>query len=197
MQTLGQKLKMLREKSGKTQQEIAAILCLNRVTYTQYENDKRVPPLESLKKLAEIYNVSIDELSGRPISSHQSGIKIPVLGRVVAGIPIEAITEILDYEEITENLAAMVAKGDSMNPTIIDGDVLIIRKQDTVDDGQVGIVLIDGMDATVKRIHITAGGITLIGDNPAVFPPHFYTNDEIDTLPVKIIGKVVEIRRKL
>lgn len=203
MQTLGQKLKMLREKSGKTQQEIATILCLNRVTYTQYENDKRVPPLESLKKLAEIYNVSIDELSGRPISNHQSGIKIPVLGRVVAGIPIEAITEILDYEEITENLAAtgdffaLVAKGDSMNPTIIDGDVLIIRKQDTVDDGQVGIVLIDGMDATVKRIHITAGGITLIGDNPAVFPPHFYTNDEIDTLPVKIIGKVVEIRRKM
>ena len=84
-----------------------------------------------------------------------------------------------------------------MNPTIVDGDVLIIRKQETVDDGQVGIVLIDGMDATVKRIHITAGGITLIGDNPSVYTPHFYTKDEIITLPVKIIGVVAEIRRKM
>lgn len=67
MQTLGEKLKSLREKSGKTQQEIATILCLNRVTYTQYENNKRVPPLDSLKKLSEIYNVTIDELTGNTI----------------------------------------------------------------------------------------------------------------------------------
>lgn len=65
MVTLGEKLKSLREQSGKTQQEIATILCLNRVTYTQYENNKRIPPLDSLKKLAEIYNVTIDELTGR------------------------------------------------------------------------------------------------------------------------------------
>lgn len=67
MQTLGEKLKSLREKSGKTQQEIATILCLNRVTYTQYENNKRIPPLDSLKKLSEIYNVTIDELTGNEI----------------------------------------------------------------------------------------------------------------------------------
>lgn len=200
----GDRLKFLRINKKISQQQLADYLGVDRTMVGKYELKNSTPADDVLTKMASYFNVSRSFLLGIDDEGNKKhGIKIPVLGRVVAGIPIEAITEILDYEEITENLAAtgdffaLVAKGDSMNPTIIDGDVLIIRKQDTVDDGQVGIVLIDGMDATVKRIHITAGGITLIGDNPAVFPPHFYTNDEIDTLPVKIIGKVVEIRRKM
>lgn len=200
----GDRLKFLRINKKISQQQLADYLGVDRTMVGKYELKNSTPADDVLNKMASYFNVSRSFLLGIDEEGNKKhGIKIPVLGRVVAGIPIEAITEILDYEEITENLAAtgdffaLVAKGDSMNPTIIDGDVLIIRKQDTVDDGQVGIVLIDGMDATVKRIHITAGGITLIGDNPAVFPPHFYTNDEIDTLPVKIIGKVVEIRRKM
>ncbi len=200
----GDRLKFLRINKKISQQQLADYLGVDRTMVGKYELKNSTPADDVLNKMASYFNVSRSFLLGIDDEGNKKhGIKIPVLGRVVAGIPIEAITEILDYEEITENLAAtgdffaLVAKGDSMNPTIIDGDVLIIRKQDTVDDGQVGIVLIDGMDATVKRIHITAGGITLIGDNPAVFPPHFYTNDEIDTLPVKIIGKVVEIRRKM
>ena len=200
----GERLKFLRTNNKISQQQLADYLGVDRTMVGKYELKNSTPADDVLNKMASYFNVSRSFLLGIDDEGNKKhGVKIPVLGRVVAGIPIEAITEILDYEEITENLAAtgdffaLVAKGDSMNPTIIDGDVLIIRKQDTVDDGQVGIVLIDGMDATVKRIHITAGGITLIGDNPAVFPPHFYTNDEIDTLPVKIIGKVVEIRRKM
>lgn len=200
----GDRLKFLRINKKISQQQLADYLGVDRTMVGKYELKNSTPADDVLNKMASYFNVSRSFLLGIDDEGNKKhGIKIPVLGRVVAGIPIEAITEILDYEEITENLAAtgdffaLVAKGDSMNPTIIDGDVLIIRKQDTVDDGQVGIALIDGMDATVKRIHITAGGITLIGDNPAVFPPHFYTNDEIDTLPVKIIGKVVEIRRKM
>ena len=200
----GDRLKFLRTNKKISQQQLADYLGVDRTMVGKYELKNSTPADDVLNKMASYFNVSRSFLLGIDDEGNKKhGVKIPVLGRVVAGIPIEAITEILDYEEITENLAAtgdffaLVAKGDSMNPTIIDGDVLIIRKQDTVDDGQVGIVLIDGMDATVKRIHITAGGITLIGDNPAVFPPHFYTNDEIDTLPVKIIGKVVEIRRKM
>lgn len=76
MKTLGEKLKTLREKSGKTQQEIANLLCLNRVTYTQYENNKRIPPLESLKKLSEIYNVTIDELTSNELQTKNETSKI-------------------------------------------------------------------------------------------------------------------------
>lgn len=198
---IGKRIKYYRERAGYSQTDFANLLGIKNNALSQYESGDR--SIDDNIKFAICAALQIEPNELFAYQPSKKGIKIPVLGRVVAGIPIEAITEILDYEEITENLAAtgdffaLVAKGDSMNPTIIDGDVLIIRKQDTVDDGQVGIVLIDGMDATVKRIHITAGGITLIGDNPAVFPPHFYTNDEIDTLPVKIIGKVVEIRRKM
>ena len=200
----GDRLKILRVNKKISQQQLADVLGVDRTMIGKYEIKNNTPSDEILTKMANFFDVEKAFLLGvEEKKNKKTGIKIPVLGRVVAGIPIEAITEILDYEEITEKLAAtgeffaLIAKGDSMNPTIIDGDVLIIRQQTTIEDGRVAIILVDGLDATVKRVHITAGGITLIGDNPSVYTPHFYTNEEIDTLPVKIIGKVVEIRRKM
>lgn len=200
----GDRLKILRLNKKISQQELAGVLGVDRTMIGKYELKNNTPSDEILTKMANFFNVEKAYLLGvEEKTKKKTGIKIPVLGRVVAGIPIEAITEIIDYEEIAENVAAtgeffaLIAKGDSMNPTIIDGDVLIIRQQDTVADGQVAIILIDGMDATVKRVHVTEGGISLLGDNPAVFTPRFYTNAEIETLPIKIIGKVVEIRRRL
>lgn len=200
----GDRLKILRVNKKISQQQLADVLGVDRTMIGKYEIKNNTPSDEILTKMANFFDVEKAFLLGvEEKKNKKTGIKIPVLGRVVAGIPIEAITEILDYEEITEKLAAtgeffaLIAKGDSMNPTIVDGDVLIIRKQNTIEDGRVAIVLVDGLDATVKRVHITAGGITLIGDNPSVYTPHFYTNEEISTLPVKIIGKVVEIRRKM
>ena len=200
----GDRLKILRLNKKISQQELAGVLGVDRTMIGKYELKNNTPSDEILTKMANFFNVEKAYLLGvEEKTKKKTGIKIPVLGRVVAGIPIEAITEIIDYEEITENVAAtgeffaLIAKGDSMNPTIIDGDILIIRQQDTVADGQVAIILIDSMDATVKRVHVTEGGISLLGDNPAIFTPRFYTNAEIETLPIKIIGKVVEIRRKL
>lgn len=200
----GDRLKILRVNKKISQQQLADVLGVDRTMIGKYEIKNNTPSDEILTKMANFFDVEKAFLLGvEEKKNKKTGIKIPVLGRVVAGIPIEAITEILDYEVITEKLAAtgeffaLIAKGDSMNPTIIDGDVLIIRQQTTIEDGRVAIVLVDGLDATVKRVHITAGDITLIGDNPSVYTPHFYTNEEISTLPVKIIGKVVEIRRKM
>lgn len=119
----------------------------------------------------------------------------------MAGIPIEAVEEILDYEEITPELAAtgeffaLQIKGDSMEPTLRDGDVVIVKKQPTVDSGDIAIVLVNGNDATVKEVKESTAGITLIGHNVAVYTPQFYSNKEIQNLPVQIIGKVVEMRR--
>ena len=130
-------------------------------------------------------------------------MRIPVLGRVVAGIPIEATENILGYEEITEHMAAtgeyfaLRIKGDSMCPNICDGDIVIVKKQDAVEDGDIAIVLVSGEEATVKKIKIGSNGITLIGFNLSVYEPHFYTSEEIEKFPVTIIGKVVELRRKI
>lgn len=203
--TLGDRLRALREQSGKTQRELATLLCINRVSYTQYENNKRTPPPDTLRKLAIIFNVSVDYLLGNDVmktSAAKKGVKIPVLGRVVAGVPIEAMQEILDYEEITPELAAtgdffaLKIRGHSMEPRMLEGDVVIVRRQADVDSGDVAIVLVNGDEATVKRVKKQKDGITLIATNTSVYEPHFYSNAEIADLPVRILGRVVELRGK-
>ena len=133
---------------------------------------------------------------------HKKGVLIPVLGVVRAGVPIHAEEDIIDYEEIPQEMArsgeyfGLRVTGSSMEPTLRDGDVIIVRKQPDVDNGDIAIVLVDGDDATVKEIRETPEGVTLIGHNVAVYQPHFYSNREIESLPVQIVGRVVELRRK-
>ena len=134
-------------------------------------------------------------------STVSRSVLIPVLGDVQAGIPIEAIEDILDYEEITPEMAAtgdhfgLRIRGQSMEPRFVEGDVIIVRKQPDVDTGDIAVVLVNGNSATVKKIKKSDAGITLIPLNPA-FDPMFYSNQEIIELPVCIIGKIVELRGK-
>lgn len=201
-------LKRLREEKEMTQAELGKALEISPSAIGMYEQGRRTPDIPTLKKIASYFNVSLDYLLGNaPAKAVQQkptgrGVRIPVLGRVVAGIPIEAVEEILDYEEITPELAAtgeffaLQVKGSSMEPTLRDGDVVIVKKQPTVDSGDIAIVLVNGNDATVKEIKESPAGITLIGHNVAVYTPHFYSNHDIESLPIQIIGKVVEMRRK-
>lgn len=203
----GKRLKALREENGLTQKELADKLSLTPKAISFYELGSREPSGEVLIKMAHILHTTTDYLLGdtkikSPEYNHK-GVRIPVLGRVVAGIPIEAIQEVLDYEEISESMAntgeffALQVHGASMEPTLKDGDIVIVRKQPTVNSGEIAIVLVNGNDATVKEIKESSSGITLIGHNVAVFTPQFYSNKEIEQLPVQIIGRVVEMRRKL
>jgi repressor LexA len=127
---------------------------------------------------------------------------IPVLGSVIAGIPIEAIEDIVDYEEIGEDILktgseffGLKVKGDSMSPTLIAGDTIIVRKQEDCENGDIAVVLVNGNEATVKKVLKKETGIMLQPINPA-YEPLSFTNKEINKLPVKIIGTVVELRRK-
>ena len=79
---------------------------------------------------------------------------------------------------------------------MVEGNVVIVKKQDDVESGEIAIVLINGDDATVKRVKKQAGGITLIATNTSVYEPHYYSNEEILSLPIRILGKVVELRAK-
>ena len=130
------------------------------------------------------------------------GVRIPVLGSVAAGIPIEAIQDIVDYEEIDADMAAageyfgLRIKGSSMEPRIREGDVVIVRRQEEAETGDTVVVLVNGDSATVKRIKIEPNGIALIPNNPA-YDTRFYSAAEVELLPVRIIGKVVELRGKL
>lgn len=201
-------LKRLREEKEMTQAELGKALEISPSAIGMYEQGRRTPDIPTLKKIASYFNVSLDYLLGNsPAKAAQQqsagrGVRIPVLGRVVAGIPLDAIEEIIDYEEIPKSMAAtgeffaLQVKGDSMLPTLKDGDVVIVKKQPTVDSGDIAIILVNGNEATVKEVKESPGGITLIGHNVAVYTPQFYSNEEIKSLPVQVLGKVVEMRRK-
>lgn len=127
---------------------------------------------------------------------------IPVLGSVIAGIPIDAIEDVVDYEEIGEDILktgteffGLKVKGNSMSPTLLEGDTIIIRKQDDCENGEIAVVLVNGNEATVKKVLKKETGIMLQPINPS-YEPISYTNKEINKLPVKIVGTVVELRRK-
>lgn len=191
-------LKKIRENKGYSQKEFAYMIKMNPSTYNQYEKNKRQPDQETLIKIANALEVSIDEILG---NKTKTIIRIPVFGHVAAGIPIEAIDDIEDYEEIPKKMASsgeyfgLTIKGHSMEPKFSTGDVVIVRKQDTAETGDIAIVLINGEEATCKKIKKTPEGILLISTNPN-YEPMFFSNKDIELLPVRILGKVVELRAK-
>ena len=194
-------LKKARKAKGMTQIEVAEYIGLAQSSYSAWENGKAKIDDTSLKRLAELFEVSTDYLIGRVDTPGSRRIRVPVLGRVAAGIPIEAIEEIIDYEELDaeeyghgEYFGLKIA-GQSMEPKISDGDVVIVRRQPDVESGEIAVVLVNGYDATVKRIKKSPQGVTLIPSNPA-YEPMYYSNEEIENLPVVIVGKVVELRAK-
>lgn len=137
----------------------------------------------------------------REKTQNTKSLKIPVLGSVRAGLPMEAVENILDYEEISEEMArqgdffALQIKGDSMEPRIKEGDVVIVRKQPDVESGEIAIVLVNGDEATIKKVQKFTGGINLVPSNPT-YDVQTFDNHKIESLPVKILGKVVELRAK-
>lgn len=198
-----ERLKTLRIQRKMTQSELAKKIYISQPAYSKYEVGTASPNPETLSKIADALDVSVDYLLGSDSQPARPGyIRIPVLGRVAAGIPIDAIEEVIDWEDISAESAGdgeyfgLQIKGHSMEPKISDGDVVIVRRQPDVDSGDIAVVLVNGDDATVKRIKKSPQGVTLIPSNPA-YEPMYYSNKEIESLPVQILGRVVELRAKL
>jgi len=203
------KIKEYRKLKRMTQKELGEKIGVKHNTVSGYENGTNEPEQDILFKIAAALDVSINDLFPETrsdttnIHRRKKGVRIPVLGYVAAGIPLEAIEDIIDYEEIDEELArtgdffALQVHGESMEPVLYEDDVVIVRKQPTADTGDIAIVLINGDEATIKKIKREREGVMLIGYNTAVYEPHFYSNEEIENLPVQILGKVIELRRKL
>lgn len=202
--TSGQRITKLRKERDLQQKEVAEAIGMNRIVLNRIELGKRPLRDDEAVALADYFHVTTDYLLKGKASNQSSsgrGVRIPVLSRVVAGIPIEAVEEILDYEEITPELAAtgeffaLQVRGDSMLPKLEEGDVVIVKKQADVETGDIAIVLVNGDEATIKQVKKVNGGIMLYGFNPDVYEPHFYSNQQIEELPVRILGKVIESRR--
>lgn len=197
-------IRKYRKLRGMKQIELCKIVGISQGALSGWENGRFEPDINSLNKLADFFGITVDALMGRPSTPSGRPIiktKIPVYGSVAAGIPLEAITDIEDWEEIDE---AMAAKGEyialrihgrSMEPRMLDGDIVIVKIQSHIEDDEIGIVFINGDDATCKKVKKTPKGIMLISNNPA-YEPMFYSNEEIENLPVRVLGKVVELRGK-
>lgn len=197
--------RMLDEK-GATQKALAEYMGVSTATVNEWKKGRKIPRMDKIDRLCAYFMINRSDLleSASSKKAIHAGYKIPVLGRVAAGAPITATEEILGYEFLDDKYQgdgceyfALRIDGQSMQPTIMSGDTVIVRQQPNVDSGQIAIVLVDGEDATAKEINITAEGITLIGHNPAVYTPHFYTMQDVRTIPVQIIGRVIEVRRSL
>lgn len=204
------RLKELRRQKGIKQGEIAELLHITQGAVSQWELGRTNMDYQYAKVLAEYFGVTVPYILGESnVLDHSSmptpkdaGCRIPVLGTIRAGIPVAAIEDIEDWEEITSDMAktgeyvALRVKGDSMEPQIKEGDIAIIRRQETIESGQIAVVIVNGDEATIKKVRLSPDGIMLIGFNTAVYEPKFYSKEEIAVLPVRIYGKLVEVRRK-
>ena len=206
-----ERLKEIRVRSGKTQNEIAKALNIDRTTYNKYENGASNPTPDTLARIADFFHVSVDYFLGRtddpapaaafsdiPNVRQVTKRKIPVLGEIACGKPIFADEQRDVYVSVTEELVcdyALIAKGDSMLPRIRDGDLVFIREMPVVPNGKIAAVLIDD-EATLKRVFFDAENrkLMLIPDNPA-YEPFMYVGEELQT--VRIMGLAVAAQTRL
>ncbi len=207
---LSENIRYLRTKRGFSQDYIAEKLGYKSFTTIQkWESGVSEPPVKKLKELAELLGADMDDMNNKRLSNENNistesrGVKIPVLGQVGAGLPIEAVENIIDTEEISEEMArtgeyfGLKIHGDSMEPRICDGDVVIVKKQDDAENGDIVIALIENetynSEAFCKRILKYAQGLGLVSLN-SKYEPIMFSKEDLDR--VKIIGKVVELRGK-
>jgi repressor LexA len=202
--TFGERLRQLREERHLTQQEVADWLGVSRQTIFKYENGiignmKRT----DIQILADKFDVAPSYLLAIEGAVRKIKRTIKVYGSIPAGVPMEMIEDIEGEEDIpskffdaTKEYFGLKVKGNSMFPRYQDGDILICEKTDTCETGDDCIVAVNGDEATFKRVNISENGIVLQPLNPE-YEPLVFSNDQVKSLPIKIIGVVRELRRKI
>ena len=200
---IGRNISNLLLKRGKSQKDLCDNLGFSPASVSSWVNGSRIPKEGNIVLMAAYLDCSVDDIALDPKEAHRKrSFSIPVYARVGAGPPLEASEEIIDREEISERMASLGSfyglriSGDSMEPRIVRGDVVIVRKQDTADDGDIVIAIVNQNDAVCKRLKKYKGGIALVSNNP-MYEPMYFTITDTQDIPVRIIGKVVELRGKL
>ena len=195
-------VKKMTAEQNMSMSELARRVGIAKSAISRYFKGTRELPLNRIGDFASALHTTPNFLLGMEEEPPKpQGIKIPVLGTVAAGIPISAVEDILDYEEIPQSwqnqgeFFGLRIKGDSMKPDINDGDTVIVKQQSTANNGDVVIAPVNGDDATCKKFEKLDNGIMLISNN-SEYSPMYFSNEEVVTKPVVIVGRVVELRRK-
>lgn len=202
METLYDRIKALRIGLGYSQEQLALkIGYADKTSIAKIEAGKVDLPQSKIIAFAKALNTSTTYLLDGKEKQIKKGVVIPILGSVAAGIPIEAIEDVIDTEEITQEMAktgtffGLKIKGNSMEPKISDGDIVIVRQQEDAESGDVVIARVNGDEATCKRLRKYKDGIELVSNNPS-YEPMFFSNEDIMEKPVTILGRVMELRAK-
>ncbi len=209
MDTIANRIKIALDMRKMKQTDLVNSTGIGKSSISTYISGEYEPKQKNIYKIAKALDVNEAWLMGYDVPMQRDvdknkikGVRIPVLGYVRAGVPINTIEEVIDYEEIHPDLAAsgdyfaLQVKGDSMEPKFSEGDVVIVREQPDVESGEIAIVLINGDEGTVKKlVKYDNGSIALVASNPA-YTPMMFTPQQIEELPVRVVGKVVELRAK-
>ena len=196
-----------REKQGLTQEKLAQLVGVKQSTVGMWENGTNSPRAKTLEKIAKILNVTVNDLmysdSNADVYTYNASgvLKIPVYGSIPAGIPMEAIEDILGYEEVPEDWTrggreffALKINGDSMEPEYRSGDIIIFLRQSDCENNEDCAVSINGNDWTFKRVEKLDGGVLIKPLNPN-YDTQFYTAQQCQELPVEVKGVFWELRR--
>lgn len=198
--SIGKNIKALRERSGLSQADFAKMLGVTDKAVSTWENETRIPRMGVIQKIADCYGLQkTDIIEDSPLSTLPPNVmplpkmkKVPLVGQIACGTPILAEENITDYIDLPGHIRAdyaLLCKGDSMvNAGIQDGDIVYIRQQEEVENGQIAAVLVDEDEATLKRFYRMDGKVTLNAENPA-HAPLVYVGDEISH--VRVIGLAV------
>lgn len=182
--------------------DVCSALGIKYTTFTDWINAKTYPRIDKIELLANYFKVSKADLVEDEGSVDPDVISIPIYGRVAAGMPIEANQDdIIGEIKIPRSLSrrgdfyALEVHGDSMEPMLFNGDTVLIREQPDAENGELVVATINGDDAVCKKLYkVPGGGIQLTSLNP-VYDPFIFTPDDVNSIPVRILGKVVEMRR--
>ena len=198
-------IKNRRKELGLTLLDIANACGVSEATVSRWESGDIVNMKRSrIAQLANVLKISPSMLihDDYDVQTDLNPIikpKVPVLGVVPCGEPIEAIEDIIEWIEVVPSQAknhfGLIAKGDSMAPFILDGDILVVKHSPVVGSGKIAIVKVNGDEATCKRLVINDAGLTLVPNNP-MYQTLTFGPAEIADKPVTVIGEVVEIRRR-
>ena len=206
-------LKYIREKMKLSQTKLADMLKVNQTTIARWEDENRVPSIDKVIEVANFFNISIGDLTGidltiknvLPIELDEEVTKIPVLGRIPAGIPFEAIEDVIKYIDIpkewiygNQEYFGLLIDGNSMFPKYQNEDIVIFRKcEDPIKcNNKDCAVMVNGNDATFKKFLFNNNGVILQPYN-IEYEIKSYSPNEVEELPIKVLGYAVQIRRDL
>lgn len=201
---VGKRIRELRQTARMTQLELAEKIGLtSKAAISKIEHGERQVSVPTASRIADALGVHLSDILF-PVENEAviSSTTIPVLGRVVAGAPLEAVENIVGFVDVPISWTmrgecfGLKVMGESMSPFIMDGDVVIVEKCETAETGDYVIALVNGKDACCKKYMRGEHGISLISLNPA-FASYSFTAEEVEALPVVILGRVIECRRSL